>query len=467
MKPLLMSRTASDAQKGVALVVALLLLLTMTIIGVGTFAGTHMQERMAGNAYLQSQAFEAASVGVASSLSLLSSLPAPCNASTQNEWFGDWTEPVVFGSANLRQRVYCLPFFVSDDLTSPTGFELFVLNRGEVVINGQVVAQRDVEVRVGRFGGAANDPCNGAAMCFPRQPDWPIDPDCGSPGDSGFCACAFPGRGANSTNPFNGFDSNSFSVIGQPLGDIDNGPAIAFSPNLRRAYECNVTNGRTADECEATDNQGRCARLGNYVGGFETVEEFLPPWSDASTAFQFVNELYNNRDDAGITYVEGDHSMGGNTGGSGILVVEGALEWNGTPQFDGLIIALGGTFNVAGGGQGGDGAGSVVVANLTPKPSEVAAGPTNPPSFAEEFEMDFSGGGNAEYAFGCLELWSAWEGLGNGVRGGDPANFSLAQQLWSPNCDPEGGNPAGTTDGIVSWRENIGWRTEDFAGAAD
>ena len=463
--------TARKAQKGVALVVALLLLLTMTIIGVGTLAGTHMQERMAGNAYLQSQAFEAASIGVASSLALLDNLPAPCTAGTQDAWFGDWTEPVDFGAATLRQRLYCLPFFASDDAASPTGFELFVLNRGEVAINGQVVAQRDVEVRVGRFGGAANDPCNGAAMCFPLQPDWAI-PDCGSPAQSGFCACAFPGRGNQSTNPFNGFSSNAFSVVGQALGDLDNGPAMAFSPNLRLAFECAVTGGRTADECTATesDAQGRCARLGNYVGGFETVEEFLPPWSDPVTAFEFVNELYNLRNvpGANITYVAGDHSMGGNTGGSGIIVVEGDLEWNGTPQFDGLIIVLGGKFNVKGGGQGGDGAGSVVVVGLEPKPSEVADSEIGSfePEFTGRFEMDFSGGGTAGYEFGCVELWDAWENLGAGVRDGT-GQFSEAQQLWAPNCDPEGGVPAGTTDGIVSWRENIGWRAEDFPGAAD
>jgi hypothetical protein len=461
---------ARKAQKGVALVVALLLLLTMTIIGVGTLAGTHMQERMAGNAYVQSQAFEAASIGVASSLSLLNNLPAPCTAGTPDAWFGDWTTPVSFGAATLRQRLYCLPFFASDDATSPTGFELFVLNRGEVTVDGQVVALRDVEVRVGRFGGAANDPCNGAAMCFPLQPDWPIDPNCGSPAQSGFCACAFPGRGNNSTNPFEGFSSNAFSVVGQALGDLDNGPAIAFSPNLRLAFECAVTGGRTADECETAerDNQGRCARLGNYVGGFETVEEFLPPWSDPVTAFEFVNELYalRNVSGANITYVEGNHSMGGNTGGSGIIVVEGNLEWNGTPQFDGLIIVLGGTFNVAGGGTGGDGAGSVVVVGLEPKPSQVAGGSSDPPAFTGSFEMNFSGGGTAGYQFGCAELWDAWENLGGGMRDGT-GQYSEAQQLWTPNCDPEGGVPAGATDGIVSWRENIGWRAEDFPGAAD
>lgn len=476
---------SSRAEHGFALVFTLLLLLMMTVLGVGALSSTHMQERMTGNYYLQSQAFEAASAGVARSMEFVDgNFPSgsTCNTSTTAPWYEDWVEIADIGGASLRQRMYCLPFYVDDpETSSPAGYELFVLNQGRVFSGESVVATREVEVRIGKFGDSM-DPCSGAAMCFPLQPDITIPEECDR-SDSRFCRCAF-GHGNNSTNPFDGFNSNAFSVVGQQFDDFGHGPAMALPPNLMTAFECEITGGSTAEQCDGTD-QGTCSRLGNYIGGIEALEEFTSPWEDACQAFQFVNELYAQNLDGtgGITYINGNHSMGGSDTGEGIMVVEGDLEWNGTPQFDGLIIVLGGNFDVAGGGQGGDGAGSVVVVDLEPKPSDVqgsiadaiSAGYTDVcsaladfgsgwPYYTGDFGMEFNGGGTAEYAYGCQELWDAWKDLGVANDPDDTANQSLAQQLWQPNCDPTGAEPAGMTQGIVSWRENIGWRSEDFPG---
>lgn len=453
-------------QTGVALIFSLLILITMTIIGISAMSGTNMQERMAGNAYLQAQAFEAASAGVAQSLDFKdNNFPSgsSCNASTSDEWFTDWKETGSVGDATLKQRMYCLPFYTGDPATDPpAGYELFVLNRGIVSVDGKSVAQREVEVRIGRFGDETA-PCNSSAMCFPLQPDIPLDPECGDAGSSNFCSCNF-GTGKSSTNPFAGFNSNAFRVIGEELGALGHGTAVSLSPNLEKAFECEVTGGSTEEQCDSNGNKGTCSRLGNYVGGMVGNDNFGSPWNDPADAFAFVNELFSMSmsDSQSVEYLTGDHTMKGSDSGSGVLVVEGDLEWNGTPNFDGLIIVLGGSFNVSGGGQGGDGAGSVVVLDLEPKPSEVSGSEDSgsedsdfEASFGGDFSMEFSGGGTADYKFGCKELNEAWDDLDDD-----------AQALWKPDCDESGGKPVDATDGIVSWRENIGWRSEDFAGSA-
>jgi hypothetical protein len=54
-----------------------------------------------------------------------------------------------------------------------------------------------------------------------------------------------------------------------------------------------------------------------------------------------------------ITFVENDLTLQGQASGAGILVVEGSYGTGGTPQFNGLVIVLGDTFGISGGGNGG------------------------------------------------------------------------------------------------------------------
>lgn len=51
---------AARQQQGVALIVVLLLLLVVTLIGLASMRGTLLQERMAGNVYARSEAFQSA-----------------------------------------------------------------------------------------------------------------------------------------------------------------------------------------------------------------------------------------------------------------------------------------------------------------------------------------------------------------------------------------------------------------------
>lgn len=132
------------------------------------------------------------------------------------------------------------------------------------------------------------------------------------------------------------------------------------------------------------------------------------------------------------------------------MFVEGNLSWNGTPDFKGLIVTLGGTFLIDGGGLGGNHAGSVVILNHE-------AGTYNP--FGES-NFGNIGGGNAEYNYNCAMLQLANQTLLGGT---------VAANDWGPECNDGPGNPyqAGPKEMIIaSWRENIGWR-EEFFGSGD
>ncbi len=60
MKPFLHLHQRNDFQRGTVLVIALILLLVLTILGVSGMRGTTMEERMAGNMRDQSLGFQAA-----------------------------------------------------------------------------------------------------------------------------------------------------------------------------------------------------------------------------------------------------------------------------------------------------------------------------------------------------------------------------------------------------------------------
>ena len=56
-------------QAGAVLVFSILVLLILTVLGVASMSSSNMQERMAGNARLEAEAFEAASAGVSDPVS--------------------------------------------------------------------------------------------------------------------------------------------------------------------------------------------------------------------------------------------------------------------------------------------------------------------------------------------------------------------------------------------------------------
>ncbi len=425
---------AKSRQQGVALFLGLVMLMILTVLGISSFQNSHIQERSAGNARLQSVAFEAAAAGATDALNFfdVNRDMAPdelCGSLGHEGWENPtaWVTMGSIGDATLRQRMYCLADEYPDAGGGrPARSQFFVLSRGEISSGGEVVAQRDIEVRIDRGqNGEPGDGCG--ALCFPSC----------NPGTMNFP------------------NSNTFQVDGE-----DGFAITAGCPAMQLAIDEGI----------------RDSRIGNYVGGIGSTTPGSP-WDSPANMELFRLEIqavaqamhaipgqcqtgcyypaghtdmgnnsYGSVGDEQITYIDGDAAFGGGISGAGIILVNGNLAWNGTPNFQGLIIVLGGTYTMDGGGIGGDHGGSVVVLDHPPG----GIGDFGPSSF------DNTGGGNALFQYDCAALEAARSALG--------LWSSTGYGMWNPECNsvPSIWESTPTEIIIASWRENIGWREEFF-----
>lgn len=418
-------------QRGLALVMSLLLLMVMTVAGIAAMSGVTLQERMASNTRVQAMAFEAASAGVSAALPFSRDIANWGGNSTcqdDDRWVGPRSAPVEVGDAEFTLQVYCL---ADEDFADEAGFaaagievppQLFVLSTGSVRDpsdpDGPRLSQRQVEVRIGD-----------TAQAVAGRTD---------------SAIRIQGAAQVIMSPAN---SNQFLVDGS------GGPAMSASTEANRDIMFNAVSG--------------VDRLANYPGGIEHTV-YGAPWSTPSELAAFVNairarvqlpsggcgtvnyhssslSLSGNQTFNGVTYVRGNFNMSGNPSGSGILIVEGNINWVGTADFDGLVIGLGGRFTMGGGG-GGRSRGSVFLTNLNPNAPDDVAG------FGQT-RLDVSGGGNHRVTYDCARLEQQHATLQClGVAGS-----------WVQDCDATGvAGPFGEGFVISSWRETLGWREEDF-----
>ena len=444
-------------ERGVALLISVILLLIMTIVGVALVGGSVMQERMSANQRIQTLAFEAASAGVAEALNWgLNSDNWPLDATSCREgdrWKSDWSESREFGVASYRLRVSCREDEVFRAVQGFDEYEaegerippqLFVLSEGLVSrADGAVAAQRQIEVRIENRAGT----------------DGNVDPAVRVEGE---------------TIDFNTANSGRFLVDG------DGGPAIATSEERNRGI---------IEAAIVDTGGGETGRLGNYVGGinkgvgqypFGSASElanftalvkqamqadpegcgqnFVPgsaqgggnvPGCNVSNSTDLTS-LPAGFDTGAVTYITGDAVIGPNLDGTGLLIVEGNVCWHGRADFRGQVIALGGLFEMRGGGNGRT-EGALFFADLSPDltpPETLSWG--NP-------ELDFRGGGNHRIKYNCGLIEQQAETLKNAC------NLDLG---WEPLCDEDGQRAPGIGERIMmtSWRENLGWREETLPG---
>ena len=451
------SRCGSFHQQGVALLISVILLLIMTIVGVALVGGSVMQERMSANQRIQTLAFEAASAGVAEALNWgLNSDNWPASVTSCREgdrWLSDWSDDRPFGAAWYRLRVSCRE---DEVFRAVQGFEyeaagerippqLFVLSEGWVSrADGAVASQRQIEVRIENRAGS----------------DGNVDPAIRVEGET----IAF--RTANS---------------GVFLVDGDGGPAMATAEERNRD---------AIENAIVDTGGGETGRLGNYVGGIrEGVGQYPFGSADELARFAALIKQEMQADPTGcgrnfvsgsaqgggnvpgcsvsnstdltslpagfntgaVTYITGDVVIGPNLDGAGLLIVEGNVCWHGRADFRGQVIALGGLFEMRGGGNGRT-EGALFFADLAPD--------LNPPSTLSwgNPELDFRGGGNHRVKYNCALIQQQAETLQN-VCGLDLG--------WEPLCDEDGRRAPGIGERIMmtSWRENLGWREETLPGA--
>lgn len=357
-------------QAGVALVLSLLILLVLTVVGVAAMNSTIMQERMAGNASTQADVFEMSSEGVTRSLELFNDngaafefgdynlscgqvfgVASPDSSSDGAQAWGfprdgSWYQPPdnVSGNTKLEQRMYCCRSWEEVDdgsgstiwVESPS--KLYALNRATFMggaDNSESLAMREIEVELAE-----------------AEPD---DPTCAicSPGD---------------VNSVTGANSKQFSVNGSCGAAIVTDSAAdagVFKGGIPQNRINNYAGGIVDDAMGEPWN--RPAALAEFVFWMKLGLDLDVPgmyvdgdYSDSGTTV--YGEFGNAANPPQIIYIDGDAKFGGNISGAGILIVREKLTWGGTPDFDGLIIALGG-FATDGAGTG-EPDGSIVITNL-------------------------------------------------------------------------------------------------------
>ena len=301
-------------QQGAALVVGLILLLVSTLVAVAAFQGSQMQERMSSNQYNKTLSFMAAEQGAAVFLSALTN-----NGTLESS-----------GWQNTHGTFGQYRWVIEDPDVNPVNVIVF----GQSVQSGAVLGESwlNLEVRA-------------------------LEPG--------------PGQGAaiNLVGPVDTFhvpNSNAFKVLG-----ADDGPAIAVY-----------------DETSATEIQNALIekdRYDNYEGGvvYEEGKEVIDG-AEEPTMFRDEGEMQtfistactaaqnrcqpqlpadtvtsqggpNAPREFQLTVVTGSTNIDftGGQKGAGILVVAGDLATTGTPNWDGIILVLGGELRITGGGTGG------------------------------------------------------------------------------------------------------------------
>jgi len=94
---------AQSKQRGAALVVALLMLMVMTVLGIAAMQVTRLEERMAGNSRDINLAFQGAEAGLRDAenrIAAMTTRPLPCSTAP----CGVWRKDIL--AADLRDQLY-------------------------------------------------------------------------------------------------------------------------------------------------------------------------------------------------------------------------------------------------------------------------------------------------------------------------------------------------------------------------
>jgi Tfp pilus assembly protein PilX len=172
-------------------------------------------------------------------------------------------------------------------------------------------------------------------------------------------------------------DVSSFSGASSNVFRIDGGHKLAIATDNANSNNT-VKNGIPNNRNDAAHYPGGsgCPSSGACVKNTN-----LGLWGDANQVMELVNSIKNA---PGVTYVDG--SVNGNLPAcSGIVIITGSLRTNGNQcSFTGILLVLGGNYDVR--GNGGDYVGALYVANISSNGSggyQFSNSPTQ-----------FSGGGN-------------------------------------------------------------------------
>ncbi len=428
-----------QANRGIALVVALVLLILLTILGVASMNSVVMQERMAGNVNLQSLAFEAASAGVSRVLHLADpdDWPLDCRRGDEDSrWFSpvswDDAEFVVMMTGDdangelpegvevgYRQMLGCFepetepPEWSSFD---DVPMQLLVLNRGEVRRGNEVLARREVEVRIARRGGTGD--C--LFTVGPLGPD-PFGTGKGAASgefkvdaDEDSCPIKF----ANATDAEDFKDMLGQETNADRTGNWNPRPPGITSGDPDEPWNDPLLLARALNAIKIGLYAQNNYQPLNYNHDPIDYPLFIPP--DGNAFQSCVGTLRNSAttttppgsDGMDLTYIAGDLDLSGNDLVTGTVIIEGAFETSGNVRYLADLMILGGQFD--GNGLGGaDSRGLIYVYNLQDSYWDVPTGG--------------KGGGGPSNDRRLQPAWCTWDEIWDGGSWAACANDELPQ----------------------------------------
>ena len=423
-------------QKGVSLVIALILLLVLTIIGIASMNTSLMQERMAGNVNLQTLAFEAASAGIVDSLDFLDTSSWP-ECGRGNVWTTEFQAfqqldglvgspplpPGIRVGYQLRAGCFDDPIPEWNDWEEDIPVQLLVLSRG-VVCRGagctganlpdeNVLAVREVEVRVSPVGGGDPacllniGPVSGAAKAIG------VGKSKGHLVDGGDGGCPIQFADSNDADRF-------ASALGDRVGQYrPNPPGITSArPNSRGLWEDGENLARLVNAVKvgvrAYSAWDPIAHGANNPFQ-ECAGYFHPPGTGKSKAFPGPIPYEPGRF---ITYIAEDLDTAGMSKGTirdSIVFVEGELDISGTTPYQGAdFVALGGSFNASGWGKA-ENSGLIYLESLESRnadPQQRVAYDPDTAAMGLVSKFNISGFGTAEItADDCDDMQERWRQL--------------------------------------------------------
>ncbi|MBP0048866.1 pilus assembly PilX N-terminal domain-containing protein [Marinobacterium sp. AK62] len=474
---------AALKERGSVLIVGMVFLVILMIAGVTIMNSSIQDEKISGNSKRASDAFTAAEAGMEDALVKLWTQDESYNPPA---WFyytcsgGELTDPdgnVFEPDSNTT--------FIAD--TAFAGGSTYRVEYGgtcdsdaqgvtsiSLVSNGtQVESLRRVHFNVADTGDAS-----WPAVFVNDDPDAPSDPDACQFDFGPSSAYLYDGKGgpALSTNTqkcaedIRDDDGDSGQLVG---GVIANNPAPDFTdPNGLRAFYTALKASSHTQNVYPTPPK-------NANKGVEPVDLNSPDFSSVDLGQPGDADDPTDYDELQSLIIHGDLDMPGNLSGSGILVVTGTAHFGGTPNWDGVIIVLGGRVDIGGGGTTNGLRGTMIVSNLNFGGSEFCDEDGNcqtsetatyyaPTPLTTNWDhagnplidWDVSGGGTARYSYGCKLLQKVNNFLLDSEAGGAGAGIDPDVSFPGPDScpDPDGDGQTGTYGDlyVFDWYEEVG-----------
>lgn len=465
-------------QRGSVLVIGMIFLVIIMIGAVTIMNSSVQDEKISGNSKRSSDAFMAAEAGMSAALAKLRSKDQSYNPPS---WFyyscaaGELVDP----DGNVYPAGSSGTFVASTDYGDGATYTVQYGGACESDVKGiktislvstgaQANSERQVHFNVAHDGDAS----------------WPAvfvndDPDAAPPecnfdfGPSS--AYEYDGKGgpALSTNTdactddIRDADANSGQLVG---GVIANNPAPDFTDpdgGLKEFYKALKASAHTQNVYPSEPK--------NANKGVEPVDLNSPSFSSVDLGSPGDVSDPTAYSDLQSIIVHGDLDMPGNLSGAGVLVVTGTAHFGGTPNWDGLIIILGGNVDIGGGGTTNGLRGTMVVANLdfggfdycnedgvcqsTEDPANYYSPTPREDSWdyagSPEINWDVSGGGTARYNYGCELLRK----VNNFLLDDSEADIDPAVSFPGPDScpDTDGSGQTGSYGDIYvfDWYEEV------------